>query len=508
MYGTELCAETEEVCGLKRLMAGLLAICLVCAGAGNAFAAYIFEDVPHNAWYEEAVAYVTENGYFNGVDALSFDPMGGMTRGMFITVLGRMAGVSEDQGMPGLITRSGVNLRQEPNTSSAVLAVLAQGTSVRALGMTGGWYLVHVGELAGYVRGDLMTAYAGGFTDVPAGKYYSPYVEWAVLQEIVSGVTAETFAPEQLLSREQLCAILYNFMTAYEVALPQTVPGAVFADDQQIAPWAKEAVYALQGAGVLNGRSDNAFVPKDGATRAEVAVILKRFIDAIGQENIPNASVQFGVPVPETAAVTDSYFDDACFIGHSMVVGMSNYFRLPNADFYAVNGISASGLLKYEGFSLERTETGANGQTYPAQGTLAEALEKKTGEYSKVYIMLGTNELGPEAYHVNSYAANMGTLIDLVRESQPTAKIYVIATLPVSQERSEEDENFNRENIQRFNTKLLEVSSEKEVYYLDAYSLLADADGYLPADSCLSDGIHILAPQYAQLKAYLKTHIA
>ena len=54
-----------------------------------------------------------------------------------------------------------------------------------------------------------------------------------------------------------------------------------------------------------------------------------------------NAGVQFGVPVPESAAVNDSYFDDACFIGHSLVVGMSDYFRLPNADFYAVNGISA-----------------------------------------------------------------------------------------------------------------------------------------------------------------------
>ena len=36
--------------------------------------------------------------------------------------------------------------------------------------------------------------------------------------------------------------------------------------------------------------------------------------------------------------------------------------------------------------------------------------------------------------------------------------------------------------------------------------VLADADGYLPEGSCLSDGIHILAPQYAMLKAYLKTH--
>ena len=492
---------------MKKLLALFLIVCVVCAGAGEAFAVSGFVDVNPDSWYGEAVTYVTENGYFNGVSQTHFDPSGSMTRGMFITALGRMANVPEDLDAAGVITKTNVNLRSEPNTESDVLAVLAQKTTVNVLGQESGWYHVRVGETVGFVRGDLMSVQAGNFNDVAAGKYYAPYVQWAVTESLVSGTSSGYFSPDQNISREQLCTILYNFTQNYGIVLAQSAPLTFFSDDAQISSWARNAVYAMQAAGIINGRENNAFAPKEGATRAEVAIMLQRFALAVG-ENMPNVAIQFGVPVPESEAVGESYFDDVCFIGHSIVVGMSSYFQLDNADFYAVNGISASGILEYDGFELEAVELGDTGELLSATGTLAEVLEEQTDCYGKVYIMLGTNELGPESYHLSSYADSMCKLIDLVRESQPTAKIYVIATLPVSQECSENSENFNRENVQKFNTKLLEISAEKEVYYIDAYSLLVDEEGYLPAENCLSDGIHILGPQYAQLKAYLQTHTA
>ena len=63
--------------------------------------------------------------------------------------------------------------------------------------------------------------------------------------------------------------------------------------------------------------------------------------------------------------------------GHSIVVGMSNYFRLPNADFYAVNGVSAAWMLSNPYFKLERTEKDETGKTINVEGTLAEVLEEK-----------------------------------------------------------------------------------------------------------------------------------
>ena len=57
-----------------------------------------------------------------------------------------------------------------------------------------------------------------------------------------------------------------------------------------------------------------------------------------------------------------------------------------------------------------------------------------------------------------------------------------------------------------FNEALMGVSLNKEAYYLDVYHLLADEDGYLPTENCMSDGIHIYGSQYAQIKQFLKTH--
>lgn len=493
---------------LKKLTAAILLACILCSCGVSAFAAAAFIDIPPDQWYTEAVEYVVEQGYFNGVSENQFDPTGSMTRGMFVTVLGRMANVSPEQNMRGMITRDSVNLRSEPNTESKILAVLARYTALDVLGETNGWYNVRVGGATGYVRGDLMQVIHSAFTDVAANQYYTPYVDWASLNGIVSGTTLTTFSPDLPISREQLCTILYNFSKVYEVELGELTALQAFADDAEISSWAREAVYTLQGIGVINGRDGNRFAPKAGATRAEVAAILKRYADAVGQSELPNAGVQFGVPVPESEAVTDAYFDDACFIGHSLVVGMSEYFHLENPDFYAVIGISASGILKYESFPLEEKLTDSSGKEVQAYGTLADVLEEKEAAYRKVYIMLGTNELGPKAEHLETYVKNMNTLIDLVRVSQPDAKIYLISTVPVSEERSLKDQNFNHENILKFNEALLEISSEKEVYYIDAFSLFADENGYLPAESCANDGIHLLGSQYALLKAYLKTHTA
>ncbi len=491
---------------MKRVASAVLLVCLLLTCALPAQAVGTFTDVEDNTWYTEAVTYVVEHGYFNGVSETRFAPQTTMTRGMFITVLGRIGNVTQEAPAYGYIHRDSVNLREEPNTSSKVLATLRKGTTMALLGQSDDWYRVQVGEETGYIRGDLMKLSGGPYTDVPAEQYYAPYIRWAYEHGIAWGTSATQFSPDEPITREDLCTALYLFSVEYKVSFSAVNEQSQFADDAEISDYAKIAVYTMQMIGVIEGRENNLFAPKAGAKRAEVAAILKRYADAIGQEKIPDASIRFGVPVPESAAVPDGYFDDACFIGHSIVVGMSNYFRLANTDYYAVSGVSASWLLNNPYFKLEKTEKNEDGKEVNVLGTLAEALAEKAGKYKKVYIMLGTNELGAEDSHLRQYAASMEAIIDLVRESQPDATIYLMSTLPVTEQRSEKDEHFNRENVLAFNERLKQISVEKEAYYVDTFSALADDNGYLPEGSCLSDGIHILSAQYAALKTYLKKH--
>ena len=56
-----------------------------------------FKDVKETDWFYKAVQYARINGFFSGTSKTTFEPNGTMTRGMFVTVLGRMAGVDADR---------------------------------------------------------------------------------------------------------------------------------------------------------------------------------------------------------------------------------------------------------------------------------------------------------------------------------------------------------------------------------------------------------------------------
>jgi len=81
----------------KRIISIFLIVCMVFTMVPlGALAAedYSFRDVKKGDWYYDAVRYVCANGLFTGVSRNSFEPGGTMTRGMFVTVLGRMAGIA------------------------------------------------------------------------------------------------------------------------------------------------------------------------------------------------------------------------------------------------------------------------------------------------------------------------------------------------------------------------------------------------------------------------------
>jgi len=378
--------------------------------------------------------------------------------------------------------------------------------------------------MLGYVRSDLMTAKDTLFKDIGYGTDYGAYVRWAHSSGVLTGLVSDEpdplFLPGSNILREQICVILYNYSVVADIPIPVINDKVVFSDDNKISTYAKTAVYAMQQAGLVGGYSDGRFVPDGSTTRAEAAAIMSRFITAAEEKEKPQTQSQIPSQVPEnnrytgyqllgnvvgeSEAVPNSYFNDACFIGHSMVLGMSSYFSLPRADFFAVNGISTGGILRHQGFPLAGSRSNANGDTESNTGSLRTVLGQKT--YGKVYIMLGTNELSSESRHMDAFYTNLCSLVDLVRLRQPSATIYLISILPVSQSRSSSSANFNRENVLNYNDIMMQVSINKNVYYIDAFGEFADDQGYLPRSACMSDGVHILSREYSRLKTFLKTH--
>lgn len=213
----------------------LLAVVLL-LGAVPAAAFAGFADVPADAWYAPAVQTCAEQGLLQGTSPTTFSPELSMTRGMFVTVLGRMENIDPTQ------------------------------------------------------------ADASGFMDVPEDAYYAGYVGWAARSGIVAGVSDSVFEPERGISRQEICTIVHRYLVWKDVSL-QTVPSAQFADDAQIAEWAKESVYVCRSAGIVSGVGDNHFAPNVATRRCEAAQIFKNLLAVLEDAPEPQPPVEPEPPV-------------------------------------------------------------------------------------------------------------------------------------------------------------------------------------------------------------------
>ena len=176
-----------------------------------------FTDVKPSDWYYSAVRYARANNFFNGITATTFGANGTLTRGMFVTVLGRMAGV----------------------------------------------------DTADY-PGD------SGFGDVKNSSYCAPYVQWAAKYGITSGAGNSLFLPDATVTRQQMAAFLVRYFDAFQVNYDTGENVTTLPDDlDKVAPYARDAVTKLWKQGLLNGNGVS-FDPEGNATRAQTAVICMR----------------------------------------------------------------------------------------------------------------------------------------------------------------------------------------------------------------------------------------
>lgn len=159
--------------------------------------------------------------------------------------------------------------------------------------MTRGMFVTVLGRMENI---DPTQADASGFMDVPEDAYYAGYVGWAARSGIVAGVSDSVFEPERGISRQEICTIVHRYLVWKDVSL-QAVPSAQFADDAQIAEWAKESVYVCRSAGIVSGVGDNHFAPNVAARRCEAAQIFKNLLAVLKDALEPEPPAEPEPPV-------------------------------------------------------------------------------------------------------------------------------------------------------------------------------------------------------------------
>ena len=127
------------------------------------------------------------------------------------------------------------------------------------------------------MEGEPEVAASSVFTDVPETQYYAKAVAWAAENGIVNGATPTTFEPDEMITREQLAAILFRYAGYKELDLTAEADLSAYEDADTISSYAKDAFVWAVANGLINGDSETTLSPQGTATRAEAAALLVRF---------------------------------------------------------------------------------------------------------------------------------------------------------------------------------------------------------------------------------------
>ena len=117
------------------------------------------------------------------------------------------------------------------------------------------------------------------FGDVDESSIYADAVAWADSNSIVSGYGNGTFMPDNVITREQLVTLIYQYAQFKGVVKPNTGNINSFTDADKVSNYAKEAMAWAIGAGIVSGQGDNTLNPTGSTTRAQTAVILMKLCD-------------------------------------------------------------------------------------------------------------------------------------------------------------------------------------------------------------------------------------
>ena len=218
---------TCTVCGQTRTEIIPATGSAVCPG-GAACPSFRFRDVPAPSnWAHEGIDYCVRHGLMSGFDATTFSPDTVSTRAQIVMILYNLSGDTTDY-----------------------------------------------------------SKYYVPFTDVKPGTWYYNAVAWGYDKDIVAGMTPTTFAPDGLITREQMAVLLYGYTEKYA---PAYLGGAAslnsFPDATSVSNWAYAAMSWAVGNGLISGIASNGadyLAPSGGATRAQIAAIMMRYCRLTG----------------------------------------------------------------------------------------------------------------------------------------------------------------------------------------------------------------------------------
>jgi hypothetical protein len=124
------------------------------------------------------------------------------------------------------------------------------------------------------------------FQDVKATDWYHEVVYQAYGASLIEGMDGATFAPDQLISREQMAVMImraYSLGTGKQESDILITQEVKFTDEEQTSNWARSSIRLANGVGLLGGFPEGSFKPLDTASRAEAAVLIKRLLDITGE---------------------------------------------------------------------------------------------------------------------------------------------------------------------------------------------------------------------------------
>lgn len=173
----------------------------------------LFTDISHKAWYYNAVSESVERGIIKGTGKQTFAPEQSVTRAMLVTALYRL---SADEG--------------------------------KEFGST-------------------------SFTDIKQNTWYTQALNWGVSTGIVKGMSKTCFAPDEFVTREQMCVFIRRYLDYYKIDCKRT-SRAPLKDLAEVSSWARKDVKSLYEMNLINGMGNEMFCPKQSSTRAQCAKLL------------------------------------------------------------------------------------------------------------------------------------------------------------------------------------------------------------------------------------------
>lgn len=209
---------------------------------------------------------------------------------------------------------------------------------------------------------------------------------------------------------------------------------------------------------------------------------------------LPDGSDEYmDIVVPEQAsAVDDSYFEDAVFIGDSRMQGFRN-----------LSGITKGSFVTAVGMELENFYTDSQIATAAGNVTVLDAL--KNINFSKIYMMLGTNELG--AYDMNQVGESYRQVLADIKQlsSSPDPIVYVYSVIYVDEPLVTTGDYVNNTNVDAVNMEILKMCKKEGYHYINLNEVFSNGYHGLISGAA-EDGIHLNTDYCKEWLEYTKTH--